>query len=211
MNLVIKICLILCLATIMSDCTDASQATSVKPIPNPHMSGDGHCLCASQAIQPKHTIISPAQLQPDTFLSMDHVKVAEYTIPIYQFKQPERLSALQLPFKIVLQNKLPTLDELHHVEVGEQGFDSWFVGYKWSILICSNCNGKYTHIGWHFKSTSGENNFYALIVKTSNDNSIFSSISSMEAFREMIQIGVPAPSWMLGLLASQTVVAKGGL
>ena len=209
MNLVTKICMILCLITTIPDCTEA--ASSVKAIPNPHMSGDGQCLCASQAIQPKNTIISPAPLQPDTFLSMEHVKVAEYSIPIYQFKQPERLSAMQLPFKIVLQNKLPTLNEVHHVEVGEEGFDSWFVGYKWSVLICSNCNGKYTHIGWHFKSISGGNDFYALIVKTSNDNSIFSSISSMEAFREMIQIGVPAPSWMLGLLASQTVVSKVGL
>ena len=66
------------------------------------------------------------------------------------------------------------------------------------------------HIGWHFKSISGEMILHP-IVKTSNDNSIFSSISSMEAFREMIQIGVPAPSLTLGLLASQTVVSKAGL
>ena len=185
----------------------AAGTASVRPIPNPHVSDPTkNCLCSSQIVVPQNTIFSPTQLQPDTFLSMETVKVGEASVPIYQFKQPERLSSLQLPFKIVLQQSLPTNDDLYELEVGQQGLDSWFIGYKWSVLVCSSdCNGKNMHIGWHFKPVnSGEKGFYALIVKTDKEgNGIFSGVS-LEAFREFIQVGVPAPAWMLTLLATQS-------
>ena len=189
----------------------AAGTASVRPIPNPHVSDTTACLCSSQIVVPQNTIFSPTQLQPDTFLAMETVKVGEASVPIYQFKQPERLSSLQLPFKIVLQKNLPTNDDLYELEVGQEGLDSWFIGYKWSVLVCSSdCNGRNTHIGWHFKPVnSGEKGFYALIVKTDKEgNGIFSGIS-LEAFREFIQVGVPAPAWMLTLLATQS--PKNGL
>ena len=186
--------------------TGAAGTASVRPIPNPHMSDHTSCLCSSQIVVPQNTIFSPTQLQPDTFLSIETVKVGEASVPIYQFKQPERLSSLQLPFKIVLQQSLPANGELYELEVGEEGLDSWFVGYKWSVLVCSSdCNGKNMHIGWHFQPVnSGEKGFYALIVKTDKENNGLFSGVSLEAFREFIQVGVPAPAWMLTLLATQS-------
>ena len=37
---------------------------------------------------------------------------------------------------------------------------SWFEGYAWQIVICSNCQ---THLGWRF--VSGEGGFYGLILQ----------------------------------------------
>lgn len=34
---------------------------------------------------------------------------------------------------------------------------SWFLGYKWSIALCSSC---VSHLGWHF---IGKGSFYGLI------------------------------------------------
>ena len=207
-------CLTIILYIIATICfTNTFAASTVKPIPNPHMSSNnGQCLCTAQALQAKNTIVSPTQLQPDTFLSMEKVKIAEFTVPIYQFKQPERISSLQLPFKIVLQSSLPNLNEVIDIEVDDkQGLDSWFVNYRWSILICSDCNGKNTHIGWRFQPVSGKNNndFYALIVKTGDDNNGIFSGMSLEAFKNMVQIGLPAPKWMLGLIATKVVQTTG--
>ena len=182
----------------------AAGTASVRPIPNPHVSDPTKiAMFISNRFVPQNTIFSPTQLQPDTFLSMETVKVDEASVPIYQFKQPERLSSLQLPFKLCCSKAFLQTMICTNL-IGQQGLDSWFIGYKWSVLVCSSdCNGKNMHIGWHFKPVnSGEKGFYALIVKTDKKgNGIFSGVS-LEAFREFIQVGVPAPAWMLTLLAA---------
>ncbi len=53
------------------------------------------------------------------------------------------------------------------------------------------------------------NDFYALIVKTGDDNNGIFSGMSLEAFKNMVQIGVPANKWMLGLIASNVVKTTG--
>ena len=64
--------------------TNTFAASTVKPIPNPHMSSNnGQCLCTAQALQAKNTIVSPTQLQPDTFLSMEKVKIDESRLETY--------------------------------------------------------------------------------------------------------------------------------
>jgi len=126
------------------------------------------------------------------------------------FKQPDRLNPEQLPFKLVLQSSIPT-EGLHDLPVDKvQSSDSWFQGYKWSILICTSDCGNPVHIGWRFESVSDRNSsFYALIAKTNDENSLRTGLSSLEALRDAISVGVPAPTWMIALLASQ--VPKVGL
>ena len=141
---------------------------------------------------------------------METVKVGEVSVPIYQFKQPERLSSLQLPFKIVLQKNLPTNDDLYELEVGQEGLDSWFIGYKWSVLVCSSdCNGRNTHIGWHFKPVNSGEKGFCPYRQDRQGRQWYILWISLEAFREFIQVGVPAPAWMLTLLATQS--PKNGL
>jgi hypothetical protein len=86
----------------------------------------------------------------------------------YHFRQPERLSHLKLPFKILLVTALDA-HAIREVAVDAlAAADSWFLGYTWTLLFCSpahadGCDGE-THLGWRYKSASG-NVFDALIVK----------------------------------------------
>ena len=85
----------------------------------------------------------------------------------YHFRQPKRLSHLQLPFKIILVTALPSADIRAIAVDSRQADDSWFVGYSWSLLFCGSaesdgCDGE-THLGWRYTSASGDV-FYALIV-----------------------------------------------
>ena len=57
---------------------------------------------SSTAITPAEIITSPMVTQADTLQRIVTVKYMSTPVPIYLFKQPARLSHLELPFKIVL-------------------------------------------------------------------------------------------------------------
>merc|ERR1712113_1086164 len=111
------------------------------------------------------TTLPRLAVQPDTFLRIETKKVVGMEIDIYHFKQPGRLSYLELPFKL-LPLRAIDLTDVGVIEVPtNQAMDSWFPGYAWSVLVCSRCEG--THIGWKFTPTDGKGQaFYALIVET---------------------------------------------
>ena len=185
------------------------QGKTVETVSNPHAPSSS-CKCAAQTINLMNIISAPGVVQPDTFLGIESVKVASTILPVYMFKQPDRLNPQQLPFKLILLSSIPT-DSLYDLPVDKaQSSDSWFQGYKWSILICTSDCGNPIHIGWRFESLSDHSSsFYALIAKTNDENSLQTGLSPLEALRDAISVGVPAPAWMIALLASQ--VSKVGL
>eukprot|EP00929_Paragymnodinium_shiwhaense_P115338 TRINITY_DN84112_c0_g1_i1.p2 TRINITY_DN84112_c0_g1~~TRINITY_DN84112_c0_g1_i1.p2 ORF type:complete len:218 (-),score=63.47 TRINITY_DN84112_c0_g1_i1:331-984(-) len=125
------------------------------------------CACPLQALSvPVQNAIAGLRVQTDdAFLKLERRTIADQEVHIYHFKQPRRLSSLELAFEVLPLRQI----DLMGVEVVQvsprQALDSWFPGYAWSILVCSRCEGQ--HLGWKFTptGTSGEA-FYALIVDT---------------------------------------------
>jgi len=179
---------------------------------NPHIPKDngkqcaaaGPCECPAQ-----HLTITSANAMPrlaaqqDTFLRVETKRVAGVEIEFYHFKQPGRLSELELPFKI-LPLRTIELSDVVEVEVSpKQAMDSWFPGYAWSILVCTRCEG--THIGWKFTPTGAGAGqaFYALIVETvdKEEEEPLSTAARGERLIASIRI-VGRPLAALGLAAS---------
>lgn len=143
---------------------------------NPHMTpkanaaecaSAGPCQCPAQQLSISGANAMPRlPVQSDTFMRVETKRAAGVEIDIYHFKQPGRLSELELPFKL-LPLRAVELSDVVEMEVSPtQAMDSWFPGYAWSILVCTRCDG--THIGWKFTPTTavGGQAFYALIVET---------------------------------------------
>ena len=65
-----------------------------------HLSDPTACLCSSQIVIPQNTIFSRPSYNRIPFLAMETVKVGEVSVPIYQFKQPERLSLFNYRSKL---------------------------------------------------------------------------------------------------------------
>ena len=100
----------------------------------------------------------------------------------YHFRQPQRLSQLQLPFKIVLVTAVRGAGISEVPVPAVAAADSWFVGYSWSLLVCacadaSNCTGD-VHLGWRYTSANGDA-FDALIVKYDDDTAAAASVSAL--------------------------------
>ena len=85
----------------------------------------------------------------------------------------------------------------------EQSMDSWYPGYSWSILVCTGC-GDAMHIGWKFSSPV--DSFYGIIVGMSGQEEAEKAGkgSLAENVLEQLKVGLPAPAWMLALLATAT-------
>merc|ERR1712216_764028 len=151
----------------------------------------------------------PMATQADTFKAIVKKRVWGMDVPLYLFQQPARLSALELPFKLLLVRHVP-LEGLVELSVDpREAMDSWFVGYALTIVVCERCDGV-THLGWRFTSTSGADSFYALIVDYHDDeNEKVRSLSEMmEAVAEQLTVGMKAPAWMVGMLASVHATKK---
>lgn len=143
------------------------REASIAATGNPHMSecpGEG-CDCPAQK-QLDLSLMNLVPFQPvqaDSFLGMEKYETRGLEVNLYNFKQPARLSELQLPFKLLLLKSLD-LTDLHVLEVSkEQAQDSWFPGYEWSVLVCGRCDGR--HLGWKFVPARSGSAFYALIVE----------------------------------------------
>lgn len=153
------------------------------------------CTCPVQGLSlPPSLALQGLRVQTDdAFLRLEKRHVAGQDIQLYHFKQPRRLSNLELPFKILPLRRID-LDGVRIVEVPpQQALDSWFPGYAWSILVCTRCE-EGLHLGWKFTptSTQGAEPFYALIVDTVDGD-------------EEVRAGVPQD---LGLLAGLRVVGQ---
>ena len=183
-----------------------------EPNANPHQHGALDCTCPAQFLNPQNLHTTLKSTQADTFISTEIAKVASLPMVLYNFRQPARLNHQQLPFKIVLMDSIG--QGALEIEVDDhQARDSWFVGYQWSVLVCTTCQNNMAHIGWKFSSTDGTGeSFYALIVRVKEDNQGRTG-TVVEAFRDMLSIGQPATQWMttaaLGLLATMDTSKTG--
>ena len=171
---------------------------TVKTISNPHGNSQTSevCTCPAQTINLMDVISAPGPLQKDTFVSMERVKVGMHSVPLYLFRQPDRLNPQQLPFKLLLQKRI-ILKGVEELVISDKdgATDSWFDGYRWSILLCASCSGdqesNHMHIGWRFESiVDPSEHFYALIAKTNEENRSWGSTYSFEAFKNAINIGI---------------------
>jgi len=152
-------------------------------------------------LQPHRILHTPMKTQSDTFLGIVTKKVLSVPIPIYQFKQPRRLSELELPYEMVLVSDIDGAAGgglIREVPVDpKMSVDSWFVGYRWSPIMC----GESLHVGWKFEKIGNPTEFfYALIVsmKKKEDESVMTAASSFaEAVVDMLSIGTRAPKWMI--------------
>lgn len=144
---------------------------------NPHMPSQclesseksaGGCDCPAQRLLEltAQNLVPQQPVQSDTFLRLETRRANGLEVNLYNFKQPGRLSPLELPFKILAVRQVD-LTDIKVIEVpAQQALDSWFPGYAWSILVCERCQGR--HLGWKFtpaKVGPQQEAFYALIVE----------------------------------------------
>ena len=116
-------------------------------------------MCAAEQLVPFNIITHPMPTQKDTLLSVmkrarPYFKIGPIffaaslmiyllvqrvfgiDVPIYHFKQPSRLSHLELPFKLLL---VRTIDTTSLVEIPvpmNQAVDSWYPDYFWTVVVC---------------------------------------------------------------------------
>jgi len=175
---------------------------SVQATANPYMEDTcpaDSCRCPALSLNPLAAMTDAAlPTQPDTFMKLVRKKHMGFELPIYHFKQPERISHLQLPFKVL---PMYSIDETGIVDIPAPegtGLDSWFPGYQWSILVCRICEQS-LHVGWRYTPTSpngDKKEFFALIVQYGEENKQKSSGNAEIETEEALTIGIPAPSWM---------------
>ena len=188
---------------------------------NPHIESSGtpeKCNSgasgASGGCVPQITVESvvslPLATQSDTHMRTLQVKHQGIPLTIYLFKQPSRLSDLELPFKILPLRQLDLTNIFEIIVDPKDALDSWFPGYVWSILVCTTANGSegQTHIGWKF--TGPTDSFYGVIVdyKENEEEVAVGPLSISEIIAEGLSIGMPAPAWMLALMATATPLTK---
>ena len=165
-------------------------------------------------ISPDSIIPAPAPLQADTFSHVQYVRYLYSVVPVfascapprpilpshaaprrYHFRQPERLSHLQLPFRIVLVTAVSGAGISEVPVPAVPAADSWFVGYSWSLLLCacadaSDCTSD-VHLGWRYTSANGDV-FDALIVKYDDDTAAAASVSALPVVApSSLRVGVP--------------------
>ena len=134
-------------------------------------------------------------------------------VPVYHFKQPSRLSHLELSFKMVLMRNLVDASGVVEVPVDmRQAVDSWFPDFYWGyLLICTECSTP-VHLGWKFVpkyKMNGSTSFYALIVDYADERKrkVAARMDVMVDVVEELRIGVTAPSWMVAMLATHMSIA----
>lgn len=201
----------LCLPRVQASVREAEVTAPGNPhIPSKQCAATGQCAAAGACECPaQHLGLSSANIVPrlsvqqDTFARIETKRVSGVEINIYHFKQPERLSALELPFKILPLRAIELSDVVAMEVPAENAMDSWFPGYAWSVLVCKRCEG--THIGWKFTptGTTGGQAFYALIVESidkEQEDPLSTAAQTERLFASIRVAGRPLAA--LGLAAS---------
>jgi hypothetical protein len=174
--------------------------------------------CTSPCVSNLQSIVKPEKListlyktQKDTLQGIRMVSIngGGVDVPLYQFKQPRRISDQELPFQLLLVSEMD--DTPHQINVVHDmavASDSWFPGYFWSVVVICDCSAlEYRHVGWKFtsltdpssssSSSSSSDSFYALTVHSINTVTKKEVATSAEAVRVF---GMAAPGWMLANL-----------
>jgi hypothetical protein len=115
----------------------------------------------------------------------------------YHFRQPERLSPLQLPFKIVIVTAVNSAGISQVPVAALHAADSWFVGYSWSLLLCASpaahACARDTHLGWRYTATSGHT-FDALIVTYDEEAAAATTSALPVLLPSSLRVGIPRSS-----------------
>eukprot|EP00466_Bigelowiella_natans_P005683 jgi/Bigna1/77243/fgenesh1_pg.46_\ len=152
---------------------------SVQATANPYMEDTcpaDSCRCPALSLNPLAAMTDAAlPTQPDTFMKLVRKKHMGFELPIYHFKQPERISHLQLPFKVL---PMYSIDETDLKTLRRKRRPECFLGI----------NGQY----WCAEFAR----FFALIVQYGEENKQKSSGNAEIETEEALTIGIPAPSWM---------------
>jgi len=200
------------------------EESEVEVIPNPHAKtlqterassdtadSSSGLECSASTCTPS-LLLSPHRIirrvlstQSDTLVGIEWKKVLGVPVPVYQFRQPARLSTSQLPFKLILVSNIDNCNGLSEIPTDPvRASDSWFLGYRWTPVVCSSCEG-HVHVGWKFVNPSGPEGdfFFALIVEAlgrRNGEGIIVGTFGEKIFRT-VEVGVRAPGWMISSLA----------
>ena len=202
---------------------------------NPHTAGAPAC-CKAQALPPDRFLADAAALevQGDTFLRVTTHSHAGLPVPVWEFKQPARLSELELPFTIALVEEVDPEGIVEVAAADGDAADSWFPDYAWShYVVCATDEGAPVHLGWRFtrKATraaaaggAGPREFVAMIVRPDQAReaeAARATAARAEAEAESLhlgsardgdaspreprlRVGQDAPGWMVAMGAALT-------
>lgn len=190
---------------------------------NPHhqqCDGASHCTtsCPAQALPPHLFLLAPVALglkrQADTFLRVDAHSHAGVPVSIFHFKQPARLSHLELPFGIALVSGVDERGLMSFAAPPSDAADSWFPDYSWThVLMCSHGEDGGLHLGWRFvrkpgASWAGPLEFIALIVRPDKSSELEDSSRARRGVGQELAVGIEAPAWMLAMAMATRVRSK---
>ena len=170
--------------------------------------------CPAQALPPHLFLLGPVALglkrQADTFLRVDSHSHAGMPVNVFHFKQPARLSHLELPFGIALVSGVDERGLMSFAAPPSDAADSWFPDYSWThVLMCSHGEESGLHLGWRFvrkpgASGAGPSEFIALIVRPDKASEPEGGRARRGAGQELA-VGIEAPAWMLAMAMATRV------
>eukprot|EP00756_Hemistasia_phaeocysticola_P062171 Hpha_TRINITY_DN5593_c0_g1::TRINITY_DN5593_c0_g1_i1::g.93744::m.93744 len=153
----------------------AAAETLVEQASNPHMR-DQTCApdgAFADLLEMPHLALLKAQA--DTFQGKTFARTPGGAhVPLYDFKQPKRLSDAELPFSVA-PVQWRRNDPRLFVSSTPPHADSWFEGYGWQVVHGSTPCGA-VHLGWLY--SDGTSEFLALIVRPGKDRESVWSIGN---------------------------------
>uniref|UniRef100_A0A7S3AJ00 Uncharacterized protein n=1 Tax=Haptolina ericina TaxID=156174 RepID=A0A7S3AJ00_9EUKA len=165
-----------------------------------HQKQPSPASCPAQALVPQ-TFLADALLlrkQEDTFLHAEQRTHLGEPVSVLHFKQPGRLSNLELPFALVL---LADINPAGIVEVptpANEAKDSWFPDFSWNHwVVCSQPDGSMQHLGWRFTRkpsarSTGPESFVAMIVRVVERSGPLASSVGALAETELVREATPS-------------------
>eukprot|EP00320_Phaeocystis_rex_P009331 CAMPEP_0119070494 /NCGR_PEP_ID=MMETSP1178-20130426/40068_1 /TAXON_ID=33656 /ORGANISM="unid sp, Strain CCMP2000" /LENGTH=218 /DNA_ID=CAMNT_0007052341 /DNA_START=15 /DNA_END=671 /DNA_ORIENTATION=+ len=177
--------------------------------------------CPAQALPPHTFLPAPVALglkrQADTFLRVEPHAHGGVPVQVFHFKQPARLSPLELPFGISLVSSVDERGLMSLAAPPSDAADSWFPDYSWSnILVCSHgADGGGLHVGWRFVLKPGvlvqptaPTEFVALIVRPDKSSEEEADGRAKLGVGQELAVGIEAPAWMLAMAMATRVRSK---
>ena len=201
---------------------------------NPH--ADDHstasACCPAQRLPPETLLPLPTALatQRDTFVKVRARLHAGVSVDVFTFRQPPRLSHLELPFDLALVADVDPTGIIEIPAPAKDAADSWFPDYSWDhwVVCQGTADAAPQHLGWRFTRkpgvTGGVESFVALIVAARDREAeaeatarVRVPVSASSAVREdeveagaealNMHVGVEAPGWLVSLMAAVTARA----
>ena len=171
---------------------------------NPHSDGAGTTAscCPAQALPPQRMLGAEAallSLQYDTFVRRRSRSHLGHPVEVFTFKQPARLSHLELGFDLALVDEMDPVGILEIAAQPAEAADSWFPDYAWShYVICAASPNVPRHLGWRFTrkplaTGAGPDTFVALIVRT-EDSVAEPALAALRAEPLAVSEAIPKPT-----------------